>query len=424
MKSRTYNTLLSAALLASVVIQGLPAASRGADWPQWRGPERNGISKETGLLREWPKSGPKRLWEADDIGSGFAAPAVADDRIFVLGNRGLDDEFIQALSTENGERLWLTPLGKVGNPEQRPNYPAARSTPTIDGNRVYALGSDGDLVCLKASTGEVRWRRDLRTDFAGRPGEWAYAESPLVDGNKLVCTPGGKEATIVALNKKNGDVIWKSAVPGGDEAAYASIKIARVDGTKQYVQFLGGGVVGVNAKTGEFLWRYDKTAEDSPANIPTPVVHKDLIYNASARGGGSLLKLKPDQGKVTANQVYHYNKLPNQIGGAVRVGDLLYGTTGQALLCVELTSGNIRWEERSIAPASLLYADGHLYLHGENGDVALVEATPKAYREKGRFSPSGQPDRGRAKAWAYPALADGKLYIRDENKLWCYSVSQ
>lgn len=420
----TSRRFFAIAVISCAALWGLAFAGHGADWPQWRGPERNGISAETGLLQEWPQSGPERLWEANDIGDGFGAPAVVDDRVYVLGNRGLDNEFVQALSVEDGERLWRTRLGKVGNPDQRPNYPAARSTPTVEGDRLYALGSDGDLVCLETSSGEVQWRRNLREDFQGEPGEWAYAESPLIDGEKLVCTPGGEEATLVALNKETGELIWKSAVPGGDEAAYASIQVAEVDGLRQYVQFLGDGLVGVEAATGRFLWRFDETAEGSPANIPTPVVHNDRIYSATKAAGGGMIRLEVDQGEVEVHPVYTRQKLPYAPGGAVRVGDYLFGTTAQTLLCVELATGHIRWEERSIAPASLCYADGHLYLHGENGDVALVEATPEGYREKGHFSPTGQPDRGRAKAWAHPALADGRLYIRDANKLWCYSVRQ
>jgi len=238
----------------------------------------------------------------------------------------------------------------------------------------------------------------------------------------LVCTPGGAEATIIALNKKSGEPIWKCAVPGGDQAAYASIIIVNAGGTKQYVQFLQKGLVGVEARTGKFLWRYDRTAQGSPANIPTPVADGDYVYSAAGRSGGGLIKLKPKDGGMEFEQVYFTPKLPTSIGGAVKVGSHLYGTTGSGLVCADFTTGNLKWQEKSVGAASLCYADGNLYLHGENGEVALVEANPDAYHEKGRFTPVESPDRGRSKAWAYPVVANGRLYIRDLTSLWCYDI--
>ena len=198
-------------------------AATADDWPQWRGPTRDGISRETGLLREWPKEGPKLLWQARQIGAGYSTPAVVGDRLYLISNEGLTNEFVQTLAVADGKPAWATKLGKVGNPDQEPKFPAARSTPTVEGTLLYALGSDGDLACLETATGKVRWQKNLRTEFGGKPGKWAYAESPLVDGEALVCTPGGSEATLVALNRQTGAVLWKSAVPGGDEAAYASV---------------------------------------------------------------------------------------------------------------------------------------------------------------------------------------------------------
>jgi outer membrane protein assembly factor BamB len=189
-----------------------------ADWPQWRGPKRDGISTETGLLKSWPAEGPKLLWQVKELGSGYSTPSVAAGRVYVMSNHGLEDEFVKALDVKDGKEIWSTRAGKVGSQDQQPNYPAARSTPTVDGTRMYALGSDGDLVCLEAETGKVRWQKSLRADFGGKPGTWAYSESPLVDGDKVVCTPGGAEATIVALNKNTGEVVWKCAVPGGGQS--------------------------------------------------------------------------------------------------------------------------------------------------------------------------------------------------------------
>jgi outer membrane protein assembly factor BamB len=406
-----------------LVVAVLGVSSLAGDWPQWRGPERDGVSKETGLLKEWPKDGPKLLWQVTDIDYGYSTPAVVGERLYLLSNKGNDDEFVLALGVKDGKRAWSQRLGKVG-PNQGPQYPGARSTPTVEGDRLYALGSDGDLACLDSAGGEVRWKKNLRSDFGGQPGLWAYSESPLIDGDKLVCTPGGKEATLVALNKNSGEVIWKCAVPGGSAAAYSSIVIAEAGGVKQYVQLLGNGLVGVDARTGKFLWRYEKATKGSPAVIPTPVAHDGYVYSSAAVVGGGLVKLKARDGAVEAEPVYFKKSLPTSIGGAVRIGDYLYGTTGQGLQCVEFTTGNEKWQDKCVGAGAICAADGLLYIHGENGMVALVEATPEAYREKGRFAPPGQPKhtRQREQAWAYPVVANGRLYLRDLGVLWCYDV--
>ena len=394
------------------------------DWPQWRGPERNGLSSETGLLKEWPKDGPKLVWQVADAGVGYSTPAVSGNRLFELGNEGVENEFVEARSTVDGKRVWQTRLGKVGNPDQEPKFPGARSTPTIDGDLIFALGSDGDLACLEKGTGKIRWKKSLRTDFGGKPGVWAYSESPLVDGDTLVCTPGGSEASLIALAKKTGEVKWKAVVPGGDEAAYSSASVVDAAGTKQYVQMLQKGLVGVDAKTGKVLWNYNKTVSKFKANIPTPVARGAEIYSAGAGTGGGLIKLKKSSDGVEAEQVYFSPKLPTAIGGAVLLGDHLYGTGGAGMLCVQFSSGDVKWEDRALGAASLFFADGRLYLHGENGEVALVEPSTEGYREKSRFAPPAQPKRlsSMEKAWTYPVVADGRLYVRDHQLLWCYDV--
>jgi outer membrane protein assembly factor BamB len=396
------------------------------DWPQWRGPARNGISLEQGLLATWPKEGPKLLWKSAEGGTGYSTPSVVGDRLYLLGNGGLENEFVRALASKDGKAVWTTRVGNVGNPEQKPSFPGARSTPTVEGTSLYALGSDGDLVCLDTASGQVRWRKNLRTDFGGKPGQWAYSESPLLDGEALICTPGGATATMAALNKKTGDVLWKCPLAEADEAAYASAIIVTAGGVKQYVQLLQKGLVGVEAATGKFLWRYGKAVSRYGANIPTPVADGDLIYTASAGTGGGVVKLKPgkEQRTVELEEVYFEAKLPTAIGGVVKIGEFLYGTTAQSLFCTEFATGRIRWEERALGAASLCHAAGRLYLHGENGEVALVEPSPDGYREKGRFAPPDQPKRSAPmeKAWAYPVVANGTLYIRDHGTIWAYDV--
>ena len=424
MKTQSSFSVSVTMILAGLALPLMSARLQADDWPQWRGPHRDGLSQEKGLLQEWPKDGPKLRWQVQETGSGYATPAVVGDRLYLLGNDGLENEFVRALAAGDGKALWSTRLGKVGNPNQQPKFPAARSTPTVEGEVLYALGSDGDLACVETATGKIRWQKSLRADFGGKPGIWAYAESPLVDGEALICTPGGEEATLVALNKKTGATLWKCALSGGSDAAYSSAIVVEFGGVKQYVQMLQNGLIGVAAKTGELLWRYDKTVSRFKANIPSPVARNGYLYTAGAGTGGAILKFQVADGKVTAEPITFSPKLPASIGGSVVLDDCFYGTTGQALVCTELATGTLKWEERALAPAALCYADGRFYLHGENGEVALVAATPAGCQEKGRFAPPNQPKRSAdmEKAWAYPVVSNGRLYIRDHNLLWCYDV--
>lgn len=429
MKSRLSASIAALCLVSLILTTAGPAAVGYSlsDWPQWRGPERNGTSAERGLLKEWPKEGPKLLWQVNDIGDGYSTPSVVGNRIYLMSNRGMDNEFVQALSTKDGKPIWTTRVGNVGNPNQNPPYPKARSTPTIDGNFIYALSSDGDLACLETKTGKLRWTKNIRKEFGGQPGEWAYAESPLVDGDVVVVTPGGAEATMVALNKKSGALIWKSAIPGGDPAGYASAVVVNGGGRKQYVQLLTRGMVGVDAKTGEFLWRNKEVAK-GPAQYFTPVPRNDYVYGGALGVGGVLVRVKSEGSGVAAEQVYFTRGLPNGIGGAVVVGDTIYGTeAGASLVAADLITGKVKWQGKSIGWSSVASADGLLFLHGISGEVALVEATPEGYREKGRFTPPAQPKKKQAGpfpegAFAYPVIANGRLYIRDLGTLWAYDV--
>lgn len=392
---------------------------RADDYPQWRGTARDGISTETGLLKDWPKEGPALLWKNDQIGHGYSTPSVANGKIYLISDRD-KKESVLALDAKEGKELWSVELGGVGV-NRGPQYPGSRSTPTVDGDRVYCLGSDGDLLCLDAKSGAVHWKRNYRTDFNGKMGSWAYSESPLVDGELLICTPGGETATLAALNKNTGETVWTSPVPGGDAASYASPIVAKTADVKQYIQFVHNGLVGVDAATGKFLWRDDRT-KDQMSNIDTPIFHGGMAWSAGSRTPGGAVQLTIEQGDVKATPVYAEIKLAGGIGGAVLVGDHLF-IANKVLTCAEFATGKILWQERGIGSASICFADDRLYLHGHvDGSVALVEANPAGYKEHGRFTPPIEASKN--SAWTYPVVANGCLFIRDQGNLLCYDVKQ
>jgi outer membrane protein assembly factor BamB len=407
-----------------VAISTLCIPALADDWPQWRGPQRDGISHETGLLQQWPSKGPELLWKLNNIGRGYSTPAIANGRLYLLASEGMESESVEAFDAKTGNRIWSTRLGNVGLPKQQPPFPTARSTPTVEGDYLYALSSDGDLACLDVKTGSARWKKNLLTDFGGKTAPWAYAESPLIDGDALICAPGGSNATVIALRKTTGEVLWKCPLSEGDDAGFSSAIVVDVGGIREYVRLLGKGLVGIEASTGRFLWRYSKPISKFDANIQTPVASGEYIFCSSTGTGGGLVRLKVQDKQVAAEQVYFGPEYQTAIGGVVKIGNYLYGANGDFLLCTEFTTGQIKWKERALGATSLCYADGRLYLHGENGDVGLVEPTPESYREIARFTPSDQPQHinSMEKAWAYPVVADGRLYIRDNNVLWCYAV--
>jgi outer membrane protein assembly factor BamB len=408
--------LTIAALTVTASLAALGQNARPGEWPQWRGPERTSLSKETGLLKQWPEGGPRLLWKATGLGGGYSTPSIAGGRMFGMGYVGAD-EVVWALDLE-GKPVWST---RIANANQGIGYgEGSRCTPTVDGDRLYALGVSGDLVCLETATGKLVWQKNLVRDFKGGIPNWGYSESPLLDREKLIVTPGGRTATLVALNKTNGEVIWQSAVPGGDPANYASVIAADVDGQRQYIQYLPGGPVGVSASDGKFLWRYDK-----PANrivIQTPIYHDNYVFASAAYNvGGGAVKLTTSPSGCTAEEVYFTRDLKNKHGGVVLVGEHLYGFDDPGtLVCLEFKTGKVVWKDRSVSGnASVVYADGHLDCRSQRGTVALVEATPEGYKEKGRFE---QPERTSKSAWAHPVVAGGRLYLRDQDLLLCYDV--
>lgn len=417
-RSLSSQLLLLTAALGSLAVP-LPPAPAPFDWPQWQGVDRTAVSRETGLLQDWPEDGPPLAWKASGLGDGFSTPSIASGRIFAMGNRG-KTEYVVCLDEKDGKELWATPLGTARGGG---GDPGPRCTPTVDGPRLYALGRGGILICLETATGKEVWRKDFRKDFGGQVGGWEYSESPLVDGDKLICTPGGKKATLAALDKKTGETVWQAAVPDGDRAEYASVIAADVAGTRQYIQFLGSGVVGVAAADGKYLWRYNNPA-NTTANCSTPIFADGHIFAASGYGtGGGLAKLVKEGEEFKAEEVYFTKKMKNHHGGMVLVNGYLYGSDEGLLTCLDFKTGKLMWEDRAPGKGSIACADGRLYYRNEGGKgtVFLVEATPEKYIEHGRFQ---QPERTTLSAWSHPVIANGKLYIRDQDVLLCYDVKR
>ena len=406
-----------------------PAASR--NWPEVRGAARDAVSRETGLLKSWPEDGPKMLWKLEGLGKGLSAVSIANGRLYTMGDReteaGEEMQCVQAYNLRTQKLLWATPIG----PRHRGGPPGPRCTPTVNGRLVYALGTEGDLVCLDAAKGTIRWKKNIVEEFGGKiMTGWKYSESPLVDGNKVICTPGGDDAMMVALNKMNGETIWKCKAPklgekGGDGAAYSSAVIAEIGGVRQYVQLVGRGVIGVDSRTGRFLWGYNNVA-NNVANIPTPVVRGPYVFATTAYStGAALLKIVRNGRRFEAREVYFTDPkdFQNHHGGVVLVGDYIYAGHGPNKgdpACIEFGTGKVVWKQKSPSrgSASVLYADGNLIFRYDRGEVLLVEATPDEFRVKGRF----KPVRGSGPAWSHPVIHNGRLYLRHSDILTCYDL--
>jgi outer membrane protein assembly factor BamB len=394
--------------LGAFLIGIVPASAD--DWPQWRGVNRDGISPETGLLKSWPAEGPKLLWKAQGLSEGFSAAAVVKGRVYTQGQRG-EKEYVMALDDATGKKVWEVEAG--GSFRERRGH-GPRGTPTIDGDRLYALSADGTLVCLSTTNGKRIWGFNMLDKFRGDVPHWGISESPLVDGERLIVTPGGTDGGVVALNKMTGNVIWKSKQD--DPAGYSSPIAVEYGGVRQYVVFHGRGVIGLAAATGELLWRYDKVSNRT-ANIATPLFKNGHLFVSSDYGTGcALLRVADKTGK--AAEVYFNQDMKNHYSTSVLVGDHLYGFSSTILTAMNLMSGQVAWRDRTVGKGSVTYADGHLYVYGERGGVALVEATPAGYKEKSRFSiPPGEFN-----TWTPPVIANGKLYLREQDNLYCYDV--
>jgi len=410
----------------------VPAAARpgsAADWPQWRGPNRDGRSSETGLIRNWDQQPPKLEWMVEGMGRGYASLSAVDGRLYTTGNFD-DGQSVVAVDAATGSILWRQPLTSA---PPKHGYPGSRCVPTVDGEHLYVVSSDGEIACLTAADGNIVWKRDFRQQWRGRMmSGWGFSESPLVDGDRVLCTPGGNGAMIVALDKRTGDEVWRSDVPdlggiGKPGAGYSSIVISNGAGVKQYVQLIGQGVIGVRADDGRFLWGYNRVANKT-ANIPTPLVSGDYVFASTGyQAGAALLKLVPADEGVAAEEVYFLNggTFQNHHGQMVLLDGYVYAGHQHVNgfpICVELETGKIIWGGKIRGPgrgsAAITCVDGQLIFRYQDGTLGLIEATPAEYRLNGTFLPEYQEDN----SWSHPVVVDGKLYLREQDKLMCYNL--
>ena len=397
---------------AMVLALSVGVSNRAADdWPQWRGPNRDGHSAERGLLKTWPAGGPPLAWRTSGAGEGYSSFSTANGRLFTLGARG-DREYVIAFDMASGKELWSTPHGRrFGN--DRGDGP--RGTPTVEGNRIYAFGASGDLTVLDAASGKVVWTVNVLEKFNGSNITWGLSESPLVLEDRVLVNAGGPGASIVAFNKKDGSVLWRSE---SDEAGYSSAVLQEGGGIRQAIFFTGQRALGVDVATGRLLWSYSQVANGT-ANIATPIVRGNRVFLSSDYGtGAALLEMVTSNGSVRAREVYFTREMRNHHASSVLVGDYLYGFSSAILTAMRFDTGEVAWKDRSVGKGSLVFADDRLYLYSENGLVGLAEANPSGYREHGRF----ELRTGRLPTWAHPVVSGGKLFLRDQDTIYAYDV--
>jgi outer membrane protein assembly factor BamB len=410
----------------------LVATAAESDWPTFRGPDRTDVSKDKNLLAKWPEDGPPLAWKTTGLGVGFSSVSVMGDKVYTMGDVE-KSSLLFAVDRAKGGKLWELKVGPNGGGG---GYIGPRCTPSTDGEFVYALGWAGDLVCATTKDGKEVWRKNFKTDLKGRSGGWSYTESPLIDGEHLIVTPGGPDAAVAALDKKSGKVVWTGSVPGGDSAGYASLVIAELGGVKQYVTLMANGLVSFAAKDGKMLWRYGTSKDrfgSNTANIPTPIVKDEYVFAAAGYGrGAALLKVTKDGGEFAVEEVYWNKDLTNKHGGVVLVGDRLFGDRDDSgnLQCSDFKTGKVLWSRRGGkgpkgtpgeggGSASLTYADGKLYVRYSDGWVHLVDATADKYTMLSEF----KVPNGKNNTWAHPVVVGGKLYIRELDVLYCHDVS-
>lgn len=405
-----------------------------ADWPQFRGPNRDGYSQDKGLLKEWPKAGPKLVWTWKDAGAGYSGPAVVGDTLYMMGARE-GSEYLYALDIKGPKELWSVKLGPMFQWKGNSWNDGPSATPTVDGDLVFALSGNGELVCADTK-GNPKWRKSMPKDFAGEVNPiggdaknllgWGYTWSPLVDGDNLICVPGGKKGLVAALDKKTGNLVWQSKEVT-DQATYSSPIVADVQGVRQYIVMTNAGAVGIDAKTGGALWVYKREQPFADCVIPTPVYFTDHVYMTVGFGlGCDLVKLTKDGAKFKSEPVYSDRKLTNREGGVILMDGRIFGhSENKGWECQDLMTGKILWaDKRKMKSGSLITAEGLFYIYGaDDGVVALVKPDAKKWEEISRFTiPQMGKNKPNGKIWTHPIIANGKLYLRDQELLFCYDI--
>lgn len=420
MKTPSRVKLGGSALGLLVVLTSLQRAATAADWPQWRGPHQDGKSPDSATLQTWPEGGPELLWKAKGLGAGYATVHAVGDRLYTAGDKG-EESLVIALDRATGKEVWTARLGKAGAPGWG-GFAGVRATPNVDGDLLVAIGQYGEIAAYSAQDGRELWRKHFVDDLGAKRPEWGYSESALIDGDQVVCTPGGEQGAIVALDRRTGAVKWRSE-DFTDPAQYSSIVKAELAGKVQYVQLTMQSVVGIDPANGAVLWHAPRKGRT--AVIPTPICHDDRVYVTSGYGTGShLFEIRQADGKFTAQQVYASRLLKNQHGGVILLDGKIYGySDGAGWVCQDFLTGKSVWREKEKAgKGALVYAAGRFVLREEkkgSSHVILIAATPEGYREHGRFRP---PEQSGKNAWAHPVIVDGRLYLRDQDLLLCYDV--
>ena len=403
--------------LTLVILASCIQSSLALDWPQWRGPDRTGISAEKQLLKKWPEGGPNRAWINSKMGLGYSSFAIVKGKLYTMGSRNRTEQLI-CLDANTGAEEWNA---KIGNELQNGWGNGPRGTPTVDGQNIYAMGGEGNLICTDLN-GKIIWQTSM-SELGGKKPYWGYSESVLIDGDFALCTPGGNEGAIVAFNKKTGKIIWQSK-QFTDGAQYSSIIPVDHNGAHQYIQLTMKSLIGLDSKTGKTLWK--SSWPGRTAVIPTPVFNEGKVYIASGYSVGcKLVNIGPSN---QVSDLWINKVMKNHHGGVILYGDHLYGySDGNGWVCQEFKTGKEVWsEKRSLGKGCLTIAEGMMYCVDEGrGDVALATASPNGWKQHGKFrlNPQSKTRSRRGKIWTHPVVANGKLYLRDQEHVYCYNIS-
>lgn len=381
------------------------------DWPQFRGPTRDGHSPETGLMKKWPDGGPKELWSFEDLGKGYSSVSVADGLVYVTGMVGSDG--ILFAFDLSGDLKWKVNYG----PEWTGDRPGTRTIPTIDGERLYLMSGTGRIDCRNAKTGKPIWHRDTLEEFKGKNIRWGIAESVLIENEKVICTPGGQDATVVALDKMNGKTIWTTKGLS-ENSAYCAPAVIDRGPNRIILTMVQQSIVGIDMKTGVLLWKQpNKVSYDISA--VTPAYEKGMMYVSNGyRHGGHMFELSADG--TSSTKKWSEKTLDVHHGGVMLIDGNIHGaSTGGTWTCIELATGDVKFTDKLVGKGSVIYVEGLLYCYGErNGDVGLVKIKPAGYEMVSSF----RITKGAKEHWAHPVISDGRLYIRHGNALMCYDI--